>query len=185
MKSLDRFLQRKRIEQARKYIQAGNRILDIGCDEGSLFKFLGNDLAKGVGIDPNLNKKVTTTKYELIPGQFPQDLQTSEKFDLITMLAVIEHFPNHTLKSLEEGCARLLDEKGKIIITVPSALTDYILKILFFFKIIDGMSLEEHHGFRPKDTITYFSNYFKLIKRKKFQFGLNNVFVLEKNKEFV
>jgi 2-polyprenyl-3-methyl-5-hydroxy-6-metoxy-1,4-benzoquinol methylase len=127
MKDFDRFLQRKRIEQARKYIQSGYRILDIGCDEGALFKNLGDDLGKGIGIDPILNKRVSTVKYELIPGYFPQDLHTTEKFDLIIMLAVIEHFPDQALKSLELSCDRYLNEKGKVIITVPSVLVDYIL----------------------------------------------------------
>jgi len=180
MKNLDRFLQRKRIEQAKQYIKPEYRILDIGCGEGALFKFPGINFLKGVGIDPTLNKQVSTSKYELISGQFPKDLNTSEKFDLIIMLAVIEHFTDTDLKSLEENCSQYLGEKGKVVITAPSVLVDYILEILIFFKIIDGMSLEEHHGFKPKDTITCFSKKFKLIKRKKFQLGLNNLFVFEK-----
>ena len=180
MKGFDRFLQRKRIEKARPHIQPEYRILDIGCGQGALFKCLGDNLVRGVGIDPTLNEKVSTAKYELIPGQFPQDLHTSEKFDIIIMLAVIEHFPDSQMKSLEENCSRFLVDKGRVVITVPSVFIDYILKILIFFKIVDGMSLEEHHGFKPKDTITFFSKEFKLIKRKKFQLGLNNLFVFER-----
>lgn len=180
MKGFDRFLQRKRIEKARPYIHPGHRILDIGCGEGALFKLLGENFLRGVGIDPTLNEKVSTAKYDLMPGLFPQDLHTTEKFDIIIMLAVIEHFPDHQMKSLEENCNRFLVEKGRVIITVPSELVDYILKVLIFFRIVDGMALEEHHGFKPNDTITLFSKEFKLIKREKFQLGLNNLFVFER-----
>lgn len=180
MKSFDRYLQKKRINHALKYIKQGDSVLDIGCDEGTLFKNLGNNLGKGIGVDPTLKNNIKTEKYELISGNFPRDLKTSQKFNAITMLAVIEHFPNEVLEGLDENCAHFLADKGKVIITAPSVWVDHILEVLLFFKIIDGMSLEEHHGFKPNDTLGYFSKNFKLIKRKKFQLGLNNLFVFEK-----
>lgn len=180
MKKFDRFLQNQRMQQAKKYILSGKRVLDIGCDEGTLFKFLGDKLGKGVGIDPTLQQKINSGKFELIPGHFPNDLQSKEKFDVITMLAVIEHFPDKVLKNLDSDCSGFLNKKGLVIITAPSAWVDYILNVLLFLRIIDGMSLEEHHGFKPNDTINYFSKNFILIKKKKFQFGLNNLFVFEK-----
>ena len=90
------------------------------------------------------------------------------------------HFPNEVLESLNENCAHFLADKGKVIITAPSVWVDHILEVLLFFKIIDGMSLEEHHGFKPNDTLKYFSKNFNLVKKKKFQLGLNNLFVFEK-----
>jgi 2-polyprenyl-3-methyl-5-hydroxy-6-metoxy-1,4-benzoquinol methylase len=180
MKGFDRYLQKKRIEQAIAFIRTGSRVLDIGCDDGLLFEFLGSSLKRGVGIDPALHNRIIADKYELIPGIFPADLKVSEKFDVVTILAVIEHFSKHVLESLNHSCCELLDEKGLVVITVPSAPVDSILKALLFFRIIDGMATEEHHGFKPDDTLCYFLKNFKLIKRKTFQFGLNNLFVFEK-----
>jgi hypothetical protein len=81
---------------------------------------------------------------------------------------------------MSHGFYNLLKPKGRVIVTVPSPQVDYILEILLKLKLIDGMSLEEHYGFKPSDTEIIFSKGFKLIKKKKFQLGLNNLYVFEK-----
>jgi hypothetical protein len=55
------------------------------------------------------------------------------------------------------------------------------LNILEKFKLIDGMQLHEHYGFKPSDTENIFAKDFKLVCKKTFQLGLNNLFVFEKN----
>jgi hypothetical protein len=52
---------------------------------------------------------------------------------------------------------------------------------LKFLKLIDGMSLEEHHGYEVNQTAKIFpAEYFRLLKRTTFQLGLNNLFVFER-----
>jgi hypothetical protein len=47
--------------------------------------------------------------------------------------------------------------------------------------VVDGMSLEEHHGFDVNEIPEIFENGgFVLMKWRKFQFGLNNLFVFER-----
>jgi hypothetical protein len=58
---------------------------------------------------------------------------------------------------------------------------DWILAVLKFLRLIDGMSLEEHHGYQVKQTTAIFSaKSFRLLRRKRFQLGLNNLFVFER-----
>ena len=68
-----------------------------------------------------------------------------------------------------------------MIITVPSPLVDYIIHFLKLIKVVDGMSEEQHYGLLPKETIPVFEKAgFRLVVKRKFEFGLNNVFVFEK-----
>ncbi|HEY7819578.1 MAG TPA: hypothetical protein VIG29_15255, partial [Vicinamibacteria bacterium] len=52
---------------------------------------------------------------------------------------------------------------------------------LKFLRLIDGMALDEHHGFEPSDTPAIFSGFgLRLVRRRKFQLGLNNLFVFQR-----
>jgi hypothetical protein len=63
----------------------------------------------------------------------------------------------------------------------PSDFVDKIIIVLKFLRILDGMSDEQHYGFKQKDVKNLFKMpRYKLIKHKKFQLGLNNLYVFEK-----
>jgi SAM-dependent methyltransferase len=181
MKLADRILQRWRIRKIRPYLKPGARVLDIGSVQGVLFSQIPN-LAQGcLGIDPTLTAKVETDRFILIPGFFPKDMPPVEPFDAITMLAVLEHFPEAECAAVAEGCARFLSPGGLLLITVPSPAVDTILKWLKAFRLIEGMSLEEHHGYEVEQTPRVFADPpFELVRRASFQFGLNNLFVFRR-----
>lgn len=182
MKAIDRMLQRWRISKARRFIKPGARILDIGSADGALFRQLKISGAQGMGIDPTLKSNANVDGLPLIAGFFPKDLPLDvEPFDVITMLAVLEHFPLSQYEDLRRGCVKFLKPGGRLIITVPSPAVDHILSALKFFRLIDGMSLEEHHGYEVNRTAEIFlAENFRLLKRATFQLGLNNLFVFER-----
>jgi 2-polyprenyl-3-methyl-5-hydroxy-6-metoxy-1,4-benzoquinol methylase len=183
MKNLDMILQGWRIRKARPFIPAGGRVLDIGSADGALFRALESHIGGGLGIDPTLKETVQVGKMKIIPGFFPGDMPEVAPFDAITMLAVLEHIPEAGYESLSGGCARFLKPRGHLIITVPSPLVDHILKVLKALRLVDGMSLEEHHGYRVGQTTRIFAPpVFHLVCRKHFQLGLNNLFVFEREK---
>jgi len=180
MKQLDLMLQRWRIRKARKFIPEGGRVLDIGSADGALFKTLKSHIGSGLGIDPTLKQAVQAGKMQIVPGFFPKDMPEVAPFDAITMLAVLEHIPESAFEDLSRGCVRFLKPGGHLIITVPSPLVDHILKVLKALRLIDGMSLEEHHGYRVEQTTDIFAPpAFRLVCRKHFQLGLNNLFVFQ------
>lgn len=181
MKPLDRMLQRWRIARARPFIPRGARVLDIGSADGALFERLGGWISEGLGIDPHVPRASGRGAAKLLPGFFPQDMPQVEPFDVITMLAVLEHFPDSQHGALADGCARYLRPGGRLILTVPSPAVDSILKVLLTLRLVDGMSVEEHHGFEVGQTVRIFSPpRFRLLARKRFQLGLNNLFVFER-----
>ena len=182
MKFLDRFLRDWRIKMTTPYVRAHDRVLDIGCFDATLFeKLSAKPIGKSIGIDPLLKATIESEGYILVSGKFPNDLPADKTFNCITLLAVLEHIPDEEQYKLSNDCFNYLEPSGRVIITVPSPFVDHILWILTKLRLIDGMSLEEHYGFMVDNVPMIFnSEQFKLIKQKRFQLGLNNLFVFEK-----
>ncbi len=173
MKFLDKILQIWRIAKAKPFVPWGARVLDVGGYNGALLNLLPVDRLS-CGIDP----KAPPESRRMIPGCFPKDMPDVAPFDAITMLACLEHVPNEQLNEIKAGCAKFLKRGGRLIITVPSPLVDRILTVLKALHMIDGLSFEEHHGYRVSMTEEIFdSPTFHLAFRCRFQLGLNNLFV--------
>jgi SAM-dependent methyltransferase len=182
MKRLDRLLQRWRIAMAAPYIPLGARVLDVGCYDGSLFSRLEGKVGSGIGVDPVLHAPTNGGRFQLVVGSFPEDLPAVEPFDVVTMLAVAEHFTPERLEAVARSCHDVLRPGGRVILTVPSRVVDVILAVLKFVGVLDGMSLEEHHGVRPTAIPPVFERYgFVTLTRKRFQLGANNLFVLRRS----
>jgi 2-polyprenyl-3-methyl-5-hydroxy-6-metoxy-1,4-benzoquinol methylase len=181
MTPLDRFIQRWRIRRAADFIPPAARVIDIGAHQGELFDFLGERLAAGFGIEPLLQAAVRAARHEIHPGFFPAVRPTTGEWDAVTMLAVLEHIPPPAQREIAAACAQLLKPGGRVIITVPSPAVDVILATLRLFRLIDGMSLEQHYGFKPADTLRIFAAPdFRLHRRAAFQLRLNHLFVFER-----
>lgn len=181
MKYLDRVLQRWRISQALPWILPGSRVLDIGACQGELFLQAGSAIAPSLGLEPLLPSDGALGPHPILAQGFPCDALAAADFDAITMLAVIEHLEPEVLAQLDGEFYRLLRPKGRIIITVPSPWVDVILMFLKSLRLIDGMELHQHRGFQPGQVSQLFSEErFRLLRRSRFQLGLNNLFVFEK-----
>ena len=181
MKKIDYILQAERIRQAKKQL-IGNSILDIGCHFGELFKsILKQKAITGDGIDNVLSEIITTQEYSLFPGYFPDDFPLNKTYDNITLLAVMEHISIEKLQKYPKLLSNYLNKKGRVIITIPSKKVDVILSFLLFFKLIDGMDLEHHQDFdRALLKSIFTQNGYKLLVDKRFELGLNILYVFEK-----
>lgn len=182
MTLLDRLLQRWRFSKVDPYIRNGARVLDVGCLQGDLFRHFEDRIAYGVGIDPLIAQPVEGRTWRLVRGLFPDDLPDDRPFDVIAMLALLEHIPRGKQQRLVAECVRRLRPGGHLVITVPSPLVDRILAVLVRTRLADGMSLEEHYGFRPEETPSIFAGRdLELVDSRRFQLGLNNLFVFRRS----
>jgi SAM-dependent methyltransferase len=180
MKRLDRYLRNVRIAKARRFVNEHDVVVDVGCADGAMFERWGDTIEYGYGVDPTLDEKQETAVYVLYPGVFP-DALPEVRCDLITMLAVLEHIPEDRQAEVANACHRMLNPGGRVVITVPSPKVDSILSVLGRLRAIDGMSLDEHYGFDPAHTEEIFGPpEFRPVERRRFQLGLNNLYVFEK-----
>jgi SAM-dependent methyltransferase len=180
MKQGDVILQRWRIRMAARDLPRGAHVLDIGCSDGLLFSVLKDRIASGVGVDSD-SVPEDYGDFRFIRGRAPDDLPSGETFDAITMLAVLEHIPTDAQRSLADGCRALLKDNGRVICTVPSPRVDSLIHLGKRLSILDGMQEHEHYGFEPSYTVALFVNQgFMLRRARRFQFGLNNLFVFGK-----
>jgi SAM-dependent methyltransferase len=180
MKTLDRVLQRWRIREVTPWLRSGARVLDIGTADGALFTIVSR-LEDGVGLDPDLSRASNIRSNRLLPGLFPDALPDARPFDAITMLAVLEHIPTAAQQPLAKACFAALTPGGHVLITVPSPVVDKILAVLTTLRLVSGMSLEQHYGFDITQTPALFGSAgFELVKWRRFQLGVNNLFVFRK-----
>ena len=179
MRRFDRFLQQWRARIARSWVPEGAKVLDIGCYQGEFLASLGDRIGPSIGLDP-LAPETTNPRFRLLAEPFREPLPFEKAFfNAVVMLATLEHIRD--VDPLARECHRLLQPNGRIIITVPSPRVDQVLHVLRFIRLVDGMSLEEHHGFNPLHTVDLFTRHgFELEHHRRFQLGLNHLFVFRK-----
>jgi len=187
---LDRFLQRLRSRVAAPHIPPGSRLLDVGCADGAFLGAVRGRIREGVGVDLVAEPTSRNAPAEgrtpdgrahirIIRGTFPDGLDDPGPFDVITMLAVFEHFSEVDRARVVEACRRLLRPGGRVVITVPAAAVDRIVDVLRTLRIVHGMDIEAHHGYEAEDTPKHFSG-FRVLLHQPFEIGLNHLYVLER-----
>lgn len=110
------------MELIKKYYKPGAnpRVLDIGCGTGMMLKYLSK-YGKTWGIDKDLKAieyaQKKAPKAKIILGSLPEKLPKG-KFDLVTLLDVIEHVDKD--QEALWTIANILKPQGVLVITVPA-----------------------------------------------------------------
>jgi 2-polyprenyl-3-methyl-5-hydroxy-6-metoxy-1,4-benzoquinol methylase len=184
MKAIDKFLRYWRVKVAlNNGPKSMTSVFDIGCDDGYLLRKLAPVTSKQDGIDPRLCIEGIGNISKVKKGFFPASIEAEQmngSYDAIFALAVFEHFTEVDIRESASVISKMLSDEGRLVVTVPHPFVDKILDVLMWLRLIDGQALEEHHEFNPETLLSYFSESLKLVKRQKFQFGLNNIFVFER-----
>lgn len=177
IKPSDSVLQSWRIAVATPYIPRAAHVLDIGCGDGALFRALEGRIASGVGIDA-ASAPPDHGAFRFIRGHAPEAVPEHDRYDAITLLAVLEHIPPDAQRDLAATCRLLVRDRGRVVCTVPSPKVDSLIHLGQRLGILDGIEAHEHDGFVPAHTVPLFTNAgFVLRRTRRFQLGLNNLFV--------
>lgn len=179
---LDRIIEDLRFNKINKYISKDCTLLDLGCGyNATLLKRYSNSIKQGTGIDLSVNINLKNVK--LIKGRIDKKIKLpSNKFDIITSLAVIEHVDSP--ETMLKEAYRLLKKNGTLLITTPSKYNKPILEFLAFkLKTISKSEIEDHKRYYDKTSLRkeLISSGFmqNKIKVKYFQLGLN-IFAIAK-----
>ncbi|MCP4176666.1 MAG: glycosyltransferase [bacterium] len=177
-----RFCRRNKIVNIIKNINHC-QLMDIGC--GYNHKFLSQvekHIDLGVGIDfkvPELNGKKIKTKTMRLDDKLPYG---ESSFDIVTMLAVLEHLskPNELIKEIH----RVLKPGGKLLLTVPSKKAQPVLEFLAFkLHIISQKEIMDHKNYyNRKELSNLVSDIdgFEIEYHEYFQLKFNNYCVITK-----
>lgn len=150
---LEKFLSIKRAEIANKLIPHDHRkgrILDIGCGEHAYFLNV-TEFSEKHGIDRAVNDGVFSNKDRekifIKNCDVEKDslrLFDDEYFNVVTMLAVFEHFEPKNLPRILREIKRVLKLDGILILTTPASHVGMILQILSKLKLVNPAFIEEH-----------------------------------------
>jgi len=115
------------LEQRRRafllsHVQAGDRVLDLGCGDGYFCEVLATAGAEPVGVDvaesalARARTRVPATRFELVSTDGPLPFAEGE-FDAVWSSEVIEHVAD-TARWLSE-LRRVLRREGRALVTTP------------------------------------------------------------------
>ena len=104
------------------YAQKSDRIVDIGCATGHLLYLLKKNNYKNLlGVDPAPKcKEVAQKEYNIkLVNANIDSYKSTKKFDFIILATVLEHLEE--LQKSMKKITSLLNDEGKVFITVPNA----------------------------------------------------------------
>jgi 2-polyprenyl-3-methyl-5-hydroxy-6-metoxy-1,4-benzoquinol methylase len=100
----------------------GNSLLDMPCGDGILTSILAPSFERVVGVDAS-SQHLALARENLPEVEFHEALieefQTSERFDTITMLNILEHVVDPV--EVLQKAASLLADDGRLLVHVPNA----------------------------------------------------------------
>lgn len=150
---LEPFLAQRRWHMANRLIPTTHRtgrLLDLGCGPTPQF-LLHTRFAERYGLDTALTPSATAQgrrqgihvlTYNLEPARSLPFRGAS--FDVVTLLAVLEHLAPPSLNALIREVHRALKPGGVFIMTTPAAWTDGLLRILAALRVVSPVEIGDH-----------------------------------------
>jgi 2-polyprenyl-3-methyl-5-hydroxy-6-metoxy-1,4-benzoquinol methylase len=153
----------------KKYKPNGS-LLDVGCANGCFLDLAKNDF-QVAGIEPQKKfyEMCTSKGLNVFNGIFPDSLDASQAYDIITFNDVLEHIPNAA--GIIRACAKHLKDDGIVVINIPSSngVIYKASKVLSFFGINQYFNrMWQKETYTPH--IHYFNkkNLVRILENEKF-----------------
>lgn len=174
---LEPLLRRLRRRQVITQIPPNSEVLDIGCGKSAaLLWAISPQIKRGVGIDfkvPNTCSSNIETRQVTLDTSLPF---ADASFDVVTMLAVLEHIEceQEILKEVH----RVLRKEGKLILTVPSIWAQPVLEFLAYrLRVVDEAEIRDHKRYYNRSKLRQAlidKAQFQDFQHKYFQLWMNN-----------
>lgn len=141
---LDPILRWLRLRQVMPHIPVGTTLLDVGCGHSAAFlNAVAPQIQQGIGVDFKVEAATAKNVQTLQLKLFDELPFADDSFDVVTLLAVLEHLENE--QRILAEIYRVLRPNGKVVLTVPSVWSQPILEFLSYqLKIIDQQEIRDH-----------------------------------------
>ena len=185
---LEPLLRNLRLRKVQPHIPRDARLLDVGCGTAvSFLKSISPHIKEGHGVDFKVEPVAfdnIRTQQMTLADQLPYN---DHSFDVVTMLAVLEHIEQE--QAILSEIHRVLVPGGKLVLTVPSVWAQPVLEFLSFrVGIISRAEIEDHKRYYRRSSLrralTQEQPFVSFLHRY-FQLGMNNFCVVEKSRDAV
>lgn len=119
-KNSTQYVRMKAIERS---VPEGSKVLDVGCNGGSLLHHLKQQKkckCYGYEIARNLVTICNQKDLDVIREDILKFVMEDAEFDRIILGDILEHYIDVDVKLILENCAKMLKKGGSIVVTVPS-----------------------------------------------------------------
>tara|TARA_B100001059_G_scaffold186386_1_gene188307 strand:+ start:157 stop:810 length:654 start_codon:yes stop_codon:yes gene_type:complete len=159
--------------------------LDIGCGRNNLF--INKYIDSGIGVDVYAYEGVDNVIEDVTKLPF-----SDETFDTITLIAVGGHIPQEVRAKEFKEISRILKSGGRLVMTEGEPVSQTLGHIYreYSYKLVGKVDMDHEREMEhdeqfcmPYQELMGYLNAdpLKVIKRKRFMWGLNNVYVAQKN----
>lgn len=152
---LEPILRKMRLSRVVSHIPKGCVLLDVGCGQTATFlKSISPHVKQGTGVDFKVNG-FEVNNIKTVRLKFDNKLPFYDSsFDVVTMLAVLEHiqYEHDVLREIY----RVLVPGGKLILTVPSVWSRPILEFLAYrLKIVSEAEIRDHKRYYNRQKLKH------------------------------
>lgn len=152
-------------------------VLDVGCGRKAAFlKAIAPRIQQGYGVDFKV-AEFQTSNLKTIQVHLDEKLPFADaSFDVVTMLAVLEHIEYE--QAILREIHRVLKPNGKLVLTVPSVWAQPVLEFLSYrLKIVDEAEIRDHKRYydrqKLKQVLIEVAG-FERFRHQYFQMWMNN-----------
>ena len=181
---LDKTIAHMRLSQVLKHVPDNSDVPDFGCgNQAFLLRSITKRISYGKGIDFGIKKDHPFENIFLEPmtANYAGLIKDYHKYDVVIMLAVIEHVPLKDVVRLLKLLKSKLKKNGKIVMTTPTTRGQFVLELLAFkLHIISEKQILDHKKYYNKEDFVTLTKSIgmKLESYSTFQIGMNSIIVL-------
>ena len=176
--ALDLFICRWRSGIVRRHVRPGATVLDFGCGhQAMILRAIQADIKSGLGLDYDATPGRIAPNLEIRQFKFKDRFEFPDaSFDLVTILAVLEHIPPDQVDALFREFKRILTDGGQVLITTPTPAAKPVLEFLAFkLRLISQPEIADHkHYYSEADLRALAARHgLEFSAYHKFLFGYN------------